>query len=118
MLGNSISKFLKLDSLISNLTGYVETKVELVKVEVKRDVAEGLGKTITYLLLAFVVAMVLMFLSLGVAIVLADAMGGFPGFGLVALFYLLVAIVIFVNREKLSRKFTNEVSGTLNKKKS
>ena len=117
MLGNSISKFFKLDSLISNLTGYFETKVELVKVEVKRDLAEGLGKAITYLLLAFTAAMVLMFLSLGVGFVLAGIIGNFFGFGAIALFYLIIALVIFANREKLNRKFTKDLSANLNKKK-
>jgi hypothetical protein len=118
MLGNSISKFFKLDSLISNLTGYFETKVELVKVELKRDIAEGLGKAITYLLLAFTVAMVLMFLSLGVGFVLAGVIGNFLGFGSVALFYLVIGLVLFANRDKLNRKFTKELSENLNKKKS
>lgn len=117
MLGNSISKFLKLDSLIEHLTGYVETKVALIKVEVKQDLAEGLGKAITYLLLAFALAMVILLLSIGVAIVLAQKIGDFLGFASVALFYGIVAFVIFVNREKLSKKFTKDVSTTLNKKK-
>jgi uncharacterized membrane protein YqjE len=116
MLGNSLTKFLKLDSLIGNLTGYVETKIELIKVEVKQDLAEGLGKVIGYLLIAFVFAMVIMFLSLGVAIVLSNHLGDFAGFGIVAGFYLIIGIVLFANRDALSSKFTKQVSQTLKKK--
>ena len=117
MLGNSISKFLKLDSLIGNLTGYVETKIELIKVEVKQDIAEGLGKAIGYLLIAFVFAMAVLFGSLGVAIVLASKLGDFTGYGVVAGFYLLVGIVLLANRNALTKKFSKQVSQTLKKDK-
>jgi uncharacterized membrane protein YqjE len=117
MLGNSISKFFKLDNLVSNLTGYLETKVELMKVEMKENLAESLGKTITYLLIAFVVAMFLLFFSLGVAIELADRFGNFWGFGFVALFYILVGIILLVNHKKLSKKITTQLSETFKKKK-
>jgi hypothetical protein len=117
MFGNSITKFLKLDNLVSNLTGYLETKVELLKVEIKEDLATGLGKAINYLIIAFVFAMVLLFLSLGIAIVLEEMLGSFLGFGIVALFYTIVGIVLLLNKETLDKKISKQLSATFKKKK-
>jgi hypothetical protein len=116
MFGNSISKFLKLDHLIENLTGYVETKVALIKVEVKQEMAEGLGKAITYMLIAFVFGMMLLFISIGVALILAARLGNLTGFGIVAVFYLVLGIVLLANRETLNKKFSKQVSQTTKKK--
>ena len=43
MLKDTLAKFFKVDSLIENLTGFVETRVELLKIEVKEDFAKGLA---------------------------------------------------------------------------
>jgi hypothetical protein len=116
MFGNSISKFLKLDHVIENLTGYVETKVALIKIELKEDLAEGLGKAITYILIAFVFAMVLMFISIGIALILAARLGNFTGFGIVAAVYLVVGMVLLANRDTLSREISKQASKAIKKK--
>lgn len=117
MFGNSITKFLKLDHLIGHLTGYVETKLELLKLELKENLASAIGIAITYLILSFAFAMVLLFVSLGVAIVLDDALGRFAGFGIVAGFYLIIGVILLANREVLNKRFTRLLSETFNKKK-
>lgn len=116
MFGESISKFLKLDNLIGHITGYFETKVELVKVDAKQQLADGLSKALTFLLISFVFALVILFLSLGVAIVLATHFGDFIGFGLVALFYVIVGVVLILSKDKLNNRFKKELSESLNKK--
>lgn len=117
MFGNSLTKFLKLDNLISNLTGYVETKVELVKVEVKKEIAAGVSKAITYLLIAFVFSMVLLFFSLAVAIVLSDVWGTLWGYGTVGLFYLIVGLILFAKREALNKEFEKQFAQPFKTKK-
>jgi hypothetical protein len=116
MFGNSLTKFLKLDTLIENLTGYVETKVELIKVEVKQDIRGAIANAITYLIIAFVFAMVLLLLSIGTAMVLAQRLGNFWGFGIVAAFYLVAGIILFARREPMSKEFEKKLSETSKKK--
>jgi hypothetical protein len=41
MLRDSIAKFFKVDSLISHLTGYIETRVEILKIEAKEELSKG-----------------------------------------------------------------------------
>ena len=117
MFGSTISKFLKLDNLIEHLTGFVETKVEILKVEVKQDIASGLSKAISYLIIAFVFSMVLLFASLGLAVVLSAKLGLFWGYGIVGAVYLIVGIVLLAVREKMNTKFETELKKSLNKKK-
>jgi hypothetical protein len=117
MLGSSISKFLKLDNLMSNLTGYLEARMELLKVEIKEDLAKGLARVINYLLLFFVFALAVFFISMAIAIELAKFVGDFWGFGIVALFYLVVGLVLFVSRSALNTKLEQELNKKLNVKK-
>src|SRR5688572_2217227 len=117
MLGNSIAKFFKVDSLISNLTGYVETRIELLKVEAKEELSKGLSQVIVFLLLAFVFALVVVLISVGVAMVLSSLWGPMAGFGTVAGFYLLIGVVLVLNRESLNKSLQQNISEQLSKKK-
>jgi hypothetical protein len=102
---------------MANLTGYVETKVELLKVELKEDLAKGLARIINYLIMAFFVALVVFFVSLGVAVALAKNLGDFFGYGIVALFHLLIGVILFANRNKLNSNLEKKLSKQLNRKK-
>lgn len=117
MLGSSLAKFFKVDSLISNLTGYVETKIELVKVEAKEELSKGLSKALFAFMVAFVFAVVLIFLSAGVALLLSEYWGPIAGFGVVAGFYLIVGVALIVMRNKIKSTLEQELRNTLSKKK-
>lgn len=117
MLGNSIAKFFKVDSLIGNLTGYVETRIELLKVEAEEKVSKGLSHAIIFLLLAFVFALVIILLSVGVALLLSARWGAMGGFGTVAGFYLLLGVVLLFSRESLNKTLEKKIAESLSKKK-
>lgn len=109
MLKDTLSKFFKVDALLDNLSGYVETRVALLKVEVKEEVAGGLAKGVAYLFVAFVFALFIVFISVTAAILLSAALGPPAGFAIVAVFYLIAGIVLWRLRNrliaKLSRRF-------------
>jgi hypothetical protein len=117
MLKDSIVKFLKLDSLIANLTGYIETKIELVKIEVKEDLAQGLSHVLVYILLAFIGSLFILFTSMAVALKIGEHLGGFAGFGIVGGFYLIVGIILFISREAVRMDFEKRVSVMFKKRK-
>jgi uncharacterized membrane protein YqjE len=117
MIRDSIAKFFKVDSLISNLTGYVETRVELLKVEAKEEFTKGLSSVLVYLLLAFVFALVLVFLSVALALKIGERVGGFGGFAIVAGIYLLIGAGLALSRDTLTKKIEKKVSSMFNKKK-
>ena len=117
MLGSSLAKFFKVDSLISNLTGYVETRIELLKVEAKEEASKGLAKVILFLLICFIFSLVIIFLSVGVALLLSNELGPFAGFGIVAGFYLVVGLVVLGMKEKITVNLEGKMREALSKKK-
>jgi hypothetical protein len=101
MLKDTLSKFFKVDNLLSNLTGYVETRVELLKIEVKEDLARSLAKAIAYLFIAFILALFITFVSIAVALLLSEHLGNFVGFSIVGLIYFMTGLILWFSREKL-----------------
>lgn len=61
---DTILKFLRLDNLASNVTGYVETRVKLLKIEIKEDVAKVLSKGLAQATIIFFAFLFLIFLVL------------------------------------------------------
>ena len=61
---DSLFKFLRLDNLMDNLTGYVEARVELLKIEIREDIARVLAKAIVVIMVAVLAMIFLLFLSI------------------------------------------------------
>ncbi|MEX2231892.1 MAG: phage holin family protein [Cyclobacteriaceae bacterium] len=117
MFKDSLSKFFKVDSLLSNLTGYVETRVELLKIEVKEDLAKSLAQAITYLFISFILALFLTFVSIAVALLISARLGNFAGFSIVGLAYLTTGLILWLSREKLISKLEKRFVLMFRKKK-
>ncbi len=115
MLKETLLKFLKLDGLVNNLTGYIETRIELMKYEVKEDMAKAMAKISILLFLALLFTFFLLFSSVAVAIKIGELMGNFVGFGIVAGFYLLVLSLILLLREPISKYFEKRLKDILTK---
>ena len=60
----SILKFLKLDSLLQHMTGYVEARIELMKVEFREDLAKSMVQAIILITLILVSFLFLLFLKI------------------------------------------------------
>src|SRR5689334_10878725 len=117
MLKDTISKFFKVDSLISNLTGFVETRVELLKIEVKEDLAKGLAQAVAYLFIAFIFALFITFLSIGLAMLIGARLGNFAGFSIVAGIYLVAGLILWFSRSDIISRLENKFSLMFTKKK-
>lgn len=117
MFKETLSKFFKVDSLLSNLTGYVETRVELLKVEVKEDLSKGLAQAVAYLLIFFVFAVFLVFLSVGGALYIGRNLGPVAGFCIVACVYLITGAILWFTRERIVEKLERRLSVLMKKKK-
>lgn len=117
MLRDSITKFFKVDSLISNLTGFVETRIELLKIEAKEELSKGLSNVIIFLLLAFVFAAAIIFISVAFAIVIGKQTGLVAGFAIVAGVYLIIGFILTLRRDSLVRALEKKIAVMLNKKK-
>jgi hypothetical protein len=117
MLRDSIAKFFKVDSLISNLTGYVETRIELLKVEAKDELSKGISNIVVYLFLAFVFAVVVIFISVALALLIGLKTGTIAGFAIVAAIYLLAGVVLTAKRESLIQSLEKKIAAVFRKEK-
>jgi len=117
MLKDSILKLFKLDNLVENVTGYVEARMELVKLEVREDLTKAISKLSVFVFLAFAFTLFLMFISVAIAFMLGERVGTFGGFAIVAGFYLSIVLILFFFRDAISGSIEKQISEMLKKKK-
>jgi uncharacterized membrane protein YqjE len=117
MLKDSLIKFFKLNDIASNLTGYIETRMELLKIEIREDIAKGMSRVIVFILMAFVFTLFVFFVSMAAAYKLGEFAGQFGGFAIIAGIYLLVALVLFLARERLTRVIEKQIQDITKKRK-
>lgn len=116
MLKDSIFKFLKLDGLIDNLTGFVEARIELTKMELKEDLAKGLAKVAVFMMMGAVLALFVILISVALAYLIAESVGIFGGFSIVAGFYLVLGLLLFAFRNTIGEKLQEHLIQLMKKK--
>lgn len=117
MLKDTLIKFFKLDDIASNFTGYIETRMELLKIEIREDIAKGLSRVIVFILLAFVFTLFVFFISMAAAYKLSEFAGQFGGFAIIAGVYLLVALILFLRRERIINMIEKQIQDITKKRK-
>ena len=110
-------KFLKLDSVIENLTGYVEARIELTKIEIREEITKGLSKVALFMLMGAVFTLFVVLISVAIAHLIGKSIGAFGGFAVVAGFYLLLGLLLFIFRESIGEKLQDYLAKTMKKKK-
>src|SRR5688572_19056857 len=117
MLKDALLKFFKLDGIATNLTGYVETRIELLKIEIKEDIARGLSKALIFVVLAFAFTLFTFFASMAVAYKIGEYLSVASGFAIVGGLYLLIAISLFLMRESITQRIEKQVLNITKKRK-
>lgn len=117
VLKETLLKFFKMDTLIENITGYVETRIELMKIEMKEEVAKGLAKAFVFIVITAVLTLFVLLISMAVAYKIGETLGTFGGFAVVAGFYLLVGVLLFVFRDPITGKLEESLEEVMKKKK-
>jgi hypothetical protein len=109
MLIDSISKMLKLDGLIESIKKYIETRIEILKIEIQEDVAKAIAHGLIFLLMGTGLVLFIFFMSLATAMLLGEYLGFFWGFTIVAGAHLIVALLLFLFRKPLIAKIDENV---------
>lgn len=117
MLKESLLKLFKIDGLISHLTGYVETRIELLKLEIKEDLAMGMARVMVVLSIALMFSLFMLLISVAVAFRLAETLGNFAGFSIVAGVYLLMMITLLAFRKPITQSLEKQIADRMQKKK-
>lgn len=105
--------FLKLDSLFDHLTGYIDSKIELVKVEIREEAAGLISRVIVGFLLFFLAWFFVMFLSIAGGFYFGTLLNDtYLGFLVVAGIYFLLFLLLFLLRDHIGiKEFFEKKSG-------
>jgi len=117
---NKFLKFLKLDGLLDSVKGYIDTRIQLFKLEMQEKAANVITSAIFLALLIFCGLMMLMFLSLALGNYLNDLFGNsYMGFCVMGLFYFVMVVLLGMNVSKglLHRKVQGTIKEAFVKKK-
>ena len=89
------------DSLISNLTGYVDTRIDLIRLEAQEKAKAIFVSTVHGVALAILGLLFVVFGSIYLGFALNQVLGSpSAGFGLVAALYLVLALAFFIGVDK------------------
>ena len=100
-------KILKLDSLFNNLIGFIETKIEFYKLQLKEEAARTLALLLFLYFISLAGLLFLIFLSFFfVALLNHFFESQYLGFLIMALFYLVSGIILYIFRKEIFLKRT------------
>lgn len=95
------SKTPRNDSLIGNLTGYLDTRIDLVRLEIQQKASAVLLGTIHGAALAMLGLLFVIFVSIFAGLALNAALdSSYWGFGVVAGVYLVLLVLVLVGVDK------------------
>jgi len=88
-------KFLKVDAIIEHLTGLIEARLALAKLELKEEVSKIGARIIAGIVIAFLLVMIIIFLSLALSTWINSMLDSeYVGYFIVTGFYLLTLILL------------------------
>lgn len=94
--------------IIDQLKEYAETRLKLAKLEAIDKSTSVLASMVMDVVVAISFILAFLFLSFALAFYLSKLLGSYTlGFGCVALLYLLIAVIIIFNKEKLQKPLVN-----------
>jgi len=101
---SSIFKFLRLDNLVSSLSGYLEARLELLKLEVREEII----KVVSYGLMigvCFLLGLLfLIFFSIGLANYISAQFGTtYTGYWIVSGSYAVICLILILLRKNISQ---------------
>jgi uncharacterized membrane protein YqjE len=114
----TLFKFLRLDNLLDNLTGYVEARIELLKIEIREDVAKVLAKALMILIVIFLALLFLLFVSIGLAQYLNTIFGKpHVGYWMVAGVYGAPCLIFILFRKSIGHSMQEHLLKMIKKQK-
>ena len=98
-MGNNTTSTIEI--LFEKAENYTRTSIELARLNVIDKSSDVLSSLISRLVIAIVFVMFILLFNLGLSFWIGELLGNFfYGFFIVAIFYLLVAIVLYSNKDQ------------------
>lgn len=91
----------KTDSMIGNLMGYIDTRIDLIKLDVQMKLKSSFVSLLHAVMLGFAALMALLFLNIFIGLLLNHLLdSSFWGFGILTLFYIILLVILFLGIDK------------------
>jgi hypothetical protein len=91
----------KSTNLIENLMGYIDTRIDIIRLEIQEKLKASFVSLLHVVLLGFFGLMSVIFVSIFLGLLLNHLLNSsFWGFGIIALFYVAVLVVLLVGVDK------------------
>jgi hypothetical protein len=119
-MDNKFLNFFKFDGILDIVKGYVDAKIQIIKLDIQEKASTIIATIFFMLLLLFSFLMMLVFSSLALGHYLNSLFNNqYMGFVILALFYLLMMLVMVLNVSKgfLHKKVRNLLLGIMSNKK-
>lgn len=98
-------KLFDLDKLVDTLTGFLETKIELLKLDAQEESAKLIAKAVVSLMIAVLCFMAILLISIGLSNLLNSYLeSNFLGYIIVGSLYLCFAGIVYIRRKDLLRQ--------------
>lgn len=95
-------------NLVNTLINFIETKVEIYKIQFKEEAAKALTAIILILLFGLVGLLFILFLSLFVVEIINNRLGkDYYGYLIVAGFYIILGVITYLLRGKIREEITD-----------
>ncbi len=116
MLKDKLLKFFKIEGFVQNLGNYIETRVELLKLELKEEVIKSVSKLSLIFVLALFFFISFLFLSVALAFWIGTVAGNTGGFAIVGGLYLLLGATLLIFKEQINHSLEKKIIEVVNKK--
>ncbi|MCP2042897.1 MULTISPECIES: phage holin family protein [Pontibacter] len=91
----------KSTNLIENLMGYIDTRIDIIRLEIQEKMKAAMVGAIHGVLLGFFGLMSFLFVSIFLGLLLNHLLdSSFWGFGIIALFYVVVLVILLIGLDK------------------
>lgn len=98
----------RIKNIVNALIGFIETKVELYKIQFKEEIAKALSILVLVIIFSMVGMLFILFLSHFISRLLNDLFDSqYLGFLIVTGFYLVSVIVVYLLRARIADSITN-----------
>jgi uncharacterized membrane protein YqjE len=88
-------------NLIDNLMGYIDTRIDIIRLEIQEKLKGAFVSAIHGALLGFTAFMSFIFLSIFLGLLLNHLLdSSFWGFGIIALFYIILLVILVIGLDK------------------
>lgn len=109
-LKNNLLELFGVKNLVNTLINYIETKIEIYKIQFKEEAAKAISALILMVLFSMLGLLFILFLSLFVSQLINSLFDSqYIGYIIISIFYLLCGYIVYLMRRKIREAVTDYI---------